>query len=544
MLGTRDYLGKNGFTDAVIGLSGGVDSSLVATVAVRRPRGRPRARPGHAVALLERRVGHRRRSPWRSNLGIDLRHRPHRGGPRRARRRSLAGALGDAPSGLTDENLQSRIRGVLLMAVSNARGWIVLTTGQQERAGHRVLHPVRRLGGRLRRHQGRPQDPRLPAVPLPQRPRRDASSIPEAVLTKAPSAELRPDQRDDQSLPPYEVLDPLLEALVVHDRSVAEVVGSGYDPELVVRVARLVDGAEYKRRQSPPGSASRPRRSARIGACPSPTAIATRPPRPRRRRRRRATAPTTGTVPPCLTGSTAAALGVGRRRTPTESPGRGPALPLDGAGPARRVVPVGRAPALRGARRRGWRPSPCPRPRCSSTSTASSTPGTPSCSRTGCRPSTRSTPPPSWCRPSAEVDRMLGVAGRGGARRRCRRPPADLAGRATDRTCRRGHAASPRRRRQGGAAPAGRRVHAASPPGLAVADAPLIAVSAAGAARRDRAVAGHRGPDADPAAASPRRRRGHRPPAAARADHRRIGRRSRAVAGDRPFRRRRSAPSA
>jgi len=77
--------------------------------------------------------------------------------------------------------------------------------------------------------------------------------IPESVLTKAPSAELRPDQRDDQSLPPYEVLDPLLEALVLHDRSIADVVESGYAPELVVRVASLVDGAEYKRRQSPPG---------------------------------------------------------------------------------------------------------------------------------------------------------------------------------------------------------------------------------------------------------------------------------------------------
>ena len=77
--------------------------------------------------------------------------------------------------------------------------------------------------------------------------------IPEAILTKAPSAELRPDQRDDQSLPAYEILDPVLEALVDHDRSVAEVIGAGFDPEIVTRVARLVDGAEYKRRQSPPG---------------------------------------------------------------------------------------------------------------------------------------------------------------------------------------------------------------------------------------------------------------------------------------------------
>ena len=90
-------------------------------------------------------------------------------------------------------------------------------------------------------------------MPVPQRAWPGRTLVPESVLTKAPSAELRPDQRDDDSLPPYEVLDPVLEGLVQHDRSVAELVDDGYPPELVARVARLVDVAEYKRRQSPPG---------------------------------------------------------------------------------------------------------------------------------------------------------------------------------------------------------------------------------------------------------------------------------------------------
>ncbi len=250
VLGTRDYLRKNGFTDAVIGLSGGVDSSLVAAVAVDALG----ADHVHGLSMPSRYSSSGSVTDAAAlavRLGIDL-HRVPIETAHEALASVLSTVLGDIPSGLTDENLQSRIRGVVLMAVSNARGWIVLTTGNKSElatgfstlygdsaGGFAVIKDVpKTLVYRLCRHRNA---------------RAGSELIPESVLTKAPSAELRPDQRDDQSLPAYDVLDPLLEALVFNDRSIADVAASGYDPELVARVASLVDKAEYKRRQSPPG---------------------------------------------------------------------------------------------------------------------------------------------------------------------------------------------------------------------------------------------------------------------------------------------------
>jgi NAD+ synthase (glutamine-hydrolysing) len=250
VLGTRDYLRKNGFTDAVIGLSGGVDSSLVAVVAVDALG----ADHVHGLSMPSRYSSSGSVTDAAAlavRLGIDL-HRVPIETAHEALASVLSTVLGDIPSGLTDENLQSRIRGVVLMAVSNARGWIVLTTGNKSElatgfstlygdsaGGFAVIKDVpKTLVYRLCRHRNA---------------RAGSELIPESVLTKAPSAELRPDQRDDQSLPAYDVLDPLLEALVLNDRSIADVAASGYDPELVARVASLVDKAEYKRRQSPPG---------------------------------------------------------------------------------------------------------------------------------------------------------------------------------------------------------------------------------------------------------------------------------------------------
>ena len=254
VLGTRDYLGKNGFTEAVIGLSGGIDSSLVATVAVDALGPDARARHLHAVALFERRVAPRRRGAGRAPG-----HRPargaHRGGPRglhrHAGRRARARAVG-----LTDENLQSRLRGVLLMGVSNAKGWIVLTTGNKSEmatgystlygdsaGGFAVIKDVpKTLVYDLCRYRN--TEAVLEGLPGP---------IPDSVLDKPPSAELRPDQRDDQSLPPYEELDPVLQGYVEGDRTAADLVADGFDPAVVEQVVRLVDGAEYKRRQMPPG---------------------------------------------------------------------------------------------------------------------------------------------------------------------------------------------------------------------------------------------------------------------------------------------------
>jgi NAD+ synthase (glutamine-hydrolysing) len=250
VLGTRDYLGKNGFTDAVVGLSGGVDSSLVAAVAVDA------LGPDHVhgLSMPSRYSSEGSRTDAAAlagHLGIDLRTVPIEDA-----HATLSGllepVLGAPPSGLTDENLQSRIRGVILMAASNAKGWIVLTTGNKSEmaTGYSTLYGDSAGGFAVIKDVPKTLVYRL----CTYRNRRAGHEIvPESVLSKAPSAELRPDQRDDDSLPPYDVLDPLLEALVVDDRSIRDVAGAGADPELVARVASLVDRAEYKRRQSPPG---------------------------------------------------------------------------------------------------------------------------------------------------------------------------------------------------------------------------------------------------------------------------------------------------
>jgi len=250
VLGTRDYLAKNGFVDAVVGLSGGIDSALVTCVAVDALG----AEHVHALAMPSRyssggSLGDA--TVLAGNLGIELLTVPIE--PAHAALSDmLASVLGAPPSGLTDENLQSRIRGVVLMAVSNARGWIVLTTGNKSElaTGYSTLYGDSAGGFAVIKDV-----PKLLVYRLCRYRNAAAGTdrIPQAILDKAPSAELRPDQRDDQSLPVYEILDPVLEALVAHDRSVAEVTGAGFDPDLVTRVARLVDGAEYKRRQSPPG---------------------------------------------------------------------------------------------------------------------------------------------------------------------------------------------------------------------------------------------------------------------------------------------------
>ncbi len=250
VLGVRDYVTKNGFDHVVIGLSGGVDSSIVAAIAVDA-LGAERVHGvlmpsryssdhsiGDAVALSER-------------LGID-----HRTIPIEAAHASfvdlLAPSFGDRPPDLAEENLQSRIRGVLLMALSNKFGWLVLTTGNKSETavGYSTLYGDTAGGLAVIKDV-----PKLAVYEL-CRWRNDVAGraiIPESVLTKPPSAELRPDQRDDQSLPPYEELDPLIAAYVDGDNTVAELVAAGHDPATVERITTLIDRAEYKRRQSPPG---------------------------------------------------------------------------------------------------------------------------------------------------------------------------------------------------------------------------------------------------------------------------------------------------
>lgn len=254
VLATRDYLAKNGFTQAVIGLSGGIDSTLVAAIAVdaigaQNVRGismPSRYSSEHSrtdAEDLAQRLGIRI-----DTVAIEPAHVAYA--------TMLSSVLGAEPVGLTDENLQSRLRGVLLMAVSNETGAMVLTTGNKSEmatgystlygdsaGGYAVIKDVpKTLVYDLCRHRN-----------ALARAEGAIEPIPVAVIDKAPSAELRPDQLDVDSLPAYELLDPILAAYVEGDRTVPELIRDGHDPELVARVARLVDLAEYKRRQNPPG---------------------------------------------------------------------------------------------------------------------------------------------------------------------------------------------------------------------------------------------------------------------------------------------------
>jgi NAD+ synthase (glutamine-hydrolysing) len=158
----------------------------------------------------------------------------------------LAESFAGRAEDLTEENLQSRIRGVTLMALSNKFGWMVLTTGNKSEmaVGYSTLYGDTAGGFAVIKDV-----PKTLVFELSRR----CGRIAESVLAKPPSAELRPDQRDDQSLPPYEVLDPILEAYVEGDVTAGELIDSGCDAEVVRRIVRLVDLAEYKRRQTPPG---------------------------------------------------------------------------------------------------------------------------------------------------------------------------------------------------------------------------------------------------------------------------------------------------
>jgi NAD+ synthase (glutamine-hydrolysing) len=250
VLGTRDYCRKNGFTDVVIGLSGGIDSTLVACLA-SDALGPEHV---HGVSMPSRYSSDHSMSDAAAlaeNLGLDYRTIPIEPAFQ-AYLDMLAPSFEGREPGLTYENIQSRCRGQLLMALSNEFGWMVLTTGNKSEmavgyftiygdsvGGYAVIKDVLKLRvydlcRYINRRAGR-------------------EIVPEGVITKPPSAELRPDQRDDQSLPAYEVLDPILELYVEDDRTAGEIVDLGYDEALVRRITRLVDIAEYKRRQCPPG---------------------------------------------------------------------------------------------------------------------------------------------------------------------------------------------------------------------------------------------------------------------------------------------------
>ena len=250
VVGTRDYVRKNGFTDVVIGLSGGIDSALVAAVAVDALG----AKHVHGVSMPSRYSSEGSRSDaavLSANLGIEMRTisiEPAFGAYLDMTSESFAGR----PADLTEENLQSRVRGTTLMALSNKFNWMVLTTGNKSElaVGYFTLYGDSVGGYAVIKDLLKTTVYDLCSFVNEQAGR---ELIPTAIITKPPSAELRPDQRDDQSLPPYEVLDPILELYVERDRTAAEIIAMGHDEALVRRIARLVDMNEYKRRQGPPG---------------------------------------------------------------------------------------------------------------------------------------------------------------------------------------------------------------------------------------------------------------------------------------------------
>ena len=255
-LGLRDYVGKNGFGDVVVGLSGGIDSALTAALAVGA------LGPGrvHGVSMPSRFSSEETRADARllaETLGIDFRELPiddvvteFEG--------SLAPSFGDRERDLTEENLQARVRGVLLMALSNKFGWLVVATGNKSElsVGYATLYGDMAGGFALLKDVFKTDVFRL-ARHLNERAGREL--IPRTIIDRAPSAELRADQLDEDSLPPYAELDRVLEAYVELDRSRDELLSDGFDPGVVDRALAMIDRAEYKRRQAPPGVKLRPK---------------------------------------------------------------------------------------------------------------------------------------------------------------------------------------------------------------------------------------------------------------------------------------------
>ncbi len=252
VLGVRDYVRKNGFRGAVLGLSGGVDSALVLAIAVDAlgadqveavlMPSRYTADMSNEDALEEaRRLGVATQvipiePAFQSFLAMLA--------------PAFAGRAPDVTPDVTEENIQARCRGVILMALSNKQGRILLTTGNKSEmaVGYATLY-----GDMAGGFAPIKDCPKTLVYRLAQYRNSRAPVIPERVLTRAPSAELRPDQTDQDSLPPYEVLDPILRLYIEEDQGVAAICARGFEETVVRRVTRLVDRNEYKRRQAPPG---------------------------------------------------------------------------------------------------------------------------------------------------------------------------------------------------------------------------------------------------------------------------------------------------
>src|SRR3989337_1598005 len=258
VLGTRDYVRKNRFRDVVVGLSGGIDSALVSAIAVDAlgpEHVHVAFMPSDFTAAQSRRIAETvRRSLGLVPLEISI------DPPFRAFKGVLRPTFTGRPEDVTEENIQARIRGTLLMALSNKFGWLVLTTGNKSEmsvgyatlygdmaGGFAVIKDVpKQLVYEIARYRNNTEEKAVPPIP-------------ERILVKEPTAELKPGQKDSDTLPPYDILDPILYAYVEEDRSFREIVDTGFDEVTVEKVISMVDSSEYKRRQSPPGIKITPR---------------------------------------------------------------------------------------------------------------------------------------------------------------------------------------------------------------------------------------------------------------------------------------------
>ena len=250
VVGMADYVQKNGFTEVLVGLSGGIDSALTAIIAsdglgAQAVRAMTMPSPYSSAESVEDALEVARRLGIRiDEIRIDEIFKSYLA--------ALENPFGDTTEGVAEENVQARIRGNLLMAMSNKFGAMVLATGNKSEyaVGYSTLYgdmaggfaPIKDVPKTLVYELVEWRNAQGGAPPIPQR-----------VIDKPPSAELRPNQRDTDTLPPYEELDPIIEAYVEEDRSPEDIVAAGFDRELIDRVVGWIDAAEYKRRQAPPG---------------------------------------------------------------------------------------------------------------------------------------------------------------------------------------------------------------------------------------------------------------------------------------------------
>ena len=250
VLGTKDYVSKNGFKKVAVGLSGGIDSALVAAIAVEA-MGNDNVVGVAMPSRYSSKASVTDSEILSANLSLELLNIPIEKALK-SYLQMFSDVFGGKKQDITEENLQARIRGNILMALSNKFGWLVLTTGNKSEmsVGYCTLYGDMAGGFAVIKDV-----PKTIVYKLSNfyNVSKGSEVIPSSILTKPPSAELRPEQLDTDSLPPYEVLDPILKAYVEDDLGIDEIVSQGFKRSMVKKIIKMVDQNEYKRRQAPPG---------------------------------------------------------------------------------------------------------------------------------------------------------------------------------------------------------------------------------------------------------------------------------------------------